>query len=209
MDLIASYGCVDAIGIGMPGQVLPSGEVKKLGNIKHWKTVNLKKLLEKRFKVPVNVINDAKAFTLAEAVVGGGRNFRSVVGIILGTGIGSGIVFDRQIYIGSNSLAGEIGHIELLNGQFLEQEVRKAGRFNKASDARRFLRTLISVIVRSVDPEIILVGGGWSRIPGMQKELEAIVRTLRKFPPKTKVKVSKLNHAGIIGACLPLFQHRD
>ena len=206
VHLIESYKDYSAIGLGMPGQVLPDGMVNNLGNVSNFKPVNLKNLLEKKFKVPVSVINDAKAFALAEATVGSGKDHDTVAGIILGTGIGCGFISKGKVYLGYNSLAGEIGHFEMPSGKFFEEEVRVAGPFKNAAAARKYLRSLVSFVVRSIDPEIIVVGGGWSKLPGMQKELETVIKTLRKFPVKTKIKVSSLKHAGIIGAVLPLLR---
>ena len=205
--LIADYKGFSGIGLGMPGQVLADGVVKSLGNVP-WKSINLKQEFISKFRVPVSVMNDTKAFAMAQALVGEGKNFKTVAGVILGTGIGVGFISDKKVYFGANRLAGEIGHFEMPNGKFFEQEVREAGPFKNAKQAHRFLRSLLTFIVRSFDPEIIIVGGGWGGLPGMQTELEYIIKNLKKFPIKTKVKVSKLKHSGIIGAALPLFRVR-
>ena len=60
--------------------------------------------------VPVRLINDARAFTLAEARVGAGRGCASLVGVTLGTGVGGGIVLDGRLLLGVHGTAGEIGH---------------------------------------------------------------------------------------------------
>ena len=60
--------------------------------------------------VPVRLINDARAFTLAEARVGAGRGCASLIGVTLGTGVGGGIVLDGRLVLGYNGTAGEIGH---------------------------------------------------------------------------------------------------
>ena len=60
--------------------------------------------------MPVRLINDARAFTLAEARVGAGKGCDSLVGITLGTGVGGGIVLDGRLVLGYHGTAGEIGH---------------------------------------------------------------------------------------------------
>jgi glucokinase len=60
--------------------------------------------------VPVKLINDARAFTLAEARVGAGKGCASLIGVTLGTGIGGGIVIDGRLVLGLDGTAGEIGH---------------------------------------------------------------------------------------------------
>ncbi|HAX92234.1 MAG TPA: fructokinase, partial [Rhodospirillaceae bacterium] len=57
--------------------------------------------------------NDASCMTLAEAIDGAGKGYPSVLGLILGTGIGSGFVVNQQIVDGPNGLTGEIGHLPL------------------------------------------------------------------------------------------------
>ena len=58
----------------------------------------------------VRLANDANCFALSEAVDGAGAGFRTVFGVILGTGVGGGIVIDRRVVDGPNAIAGEWGH---------------------------------------------------------------------------------------------------
>ena len=60
--------------------------------------------------MPVRLINDARAFALAEARVGAGKGCASLVGVTLGTGVGGGIVLDGRLVLGYHGTAGEIGH---------------------------------------------------------------------------------------------------
>ena len=60
--------------------------------------------------MPVRLINDARAFTLAEARVGAGKGCASLIGVTLGTGVGGGIVIDGRLVLGLDGTAGEIGH---------------------------------------------------------------------------------------------------
>lgn len=71
----------------------------------------LQRLLERRFKVPVLVANDAECFAVGEAVHGAGRRRHRVIGLTLGTGVGGGIVIDGKSYRGPHHLAGEFGHL--------------------------------------------------------------------------------------------------
>ena len=207
-NLITSYTGFEAIGLGLPGLVKPNGEVVRLPNILKFKHKNLRKYLNNKFKVPVNVVNDAKAFALAEALIGSGKKVKTLAGVILGTGIGVGLVSNKKIYFGRNILAGEIGGVEMPDGRTLEQQVKSSGPFKNAKQAHKYLRSLVSFIVQSVDPDMIVVGGGWSTLPGMQQEFNQILRTLKKHAIKTKVLISKLKHAGIIGAVLALKAER-
>ena len=62
---------------------------------------------------PVRCANDANCFATSEAVDGAARDARVVFGVILGTGVGGGVVVDRQPLLGANAVAGEWGHIGL------------------------------------------------------------------------------------------------
>src|SRR5690606_37720250 len=74
---------------------------------------SLKKDLTELLGIPVELANDANCFALAEAQWGAAQNYpdaRMIFGIILGTGVGGGIVFDKKIWTGRHGIAGEWGH---------------------------------------------------------------------------------------------------
>ena len=102
------------LGIGAPGPVdSRKGIVHYFPNIKGWRNVPLKQIMQKRSGFPVFVDNDANLMCLAETRVGAARGKRNVVAITLGTGVGGGIVIEGQLYRGASLAAGEIGHIPL------------------------------------------------------------------------------------------------
>ncbi|OGC35189.1 transcriptional regulator, partial [candidate division WOR-1 bacterium RIFOXYB2_FULL_48_7] len=103
---------VSKIGIGVPGPILyDQGIVIEPPNLPGWKKVNLKKILEKEFKVPVFLDNDANCAALAEAYFGAGKNAQNFIYITVSTGIGGGIIINRQLYRGAIGAAGEFGHM--------------------------------------------------------------------------------------------------
>jgi len=103
---------ISCIGIGVPGPVLyEKGVVIEPPNLPGWKRVNLKKILEKEFKVPVSLDNDANCAALAEAYFGAGKKARNFIYITVSTGIGGGIIIDRKLYRGAIGAAGEFGHM--------------------------------------------------------------------------------------------------
>ena len=67
------------------------------------KNVPLKKIMQNKFKLPVFLDNDAKCFTLGEAIFGNGKKHENVVGITLGTGFGCGLVIHKKIYHGRSN----------------------------------------------------------------------------------------------------------
>lgn len=72
----------------------------------------IKKVLEKKFRRPVVLDNDANLFALGEAVGGQGKKYRYVVGLTMGTGIGCGLVIDKKLYYGQGG-ASEFGHVTI------------------------------------------------------------------------------------------------
>lgn len=103
----ASYG---KIGIGIPGTIDPTTGLVKNANSTWLNGKPLDKDLEKLLKLPVRVANDANCFALSEATDGAGKGADVVLGIIVGTGCGSGIVAHGRILTGPNAIAGEWGH---------------------------------------------------------------------------------------------------
>lgn len=80
------------------------------GHIKNWKGSRIKDEMEKKFHVPVYVLNDANAAALGEMWLGAAKGKKDVIVMTVGTGIGGGIIVGSQILLGANGFAGEIGH---------------------------------------------------------------------------------------------------
>lgn len=110
-EWVADPDRVMGIGIATPGLIAHDrGEVLFASNLR-WKNVKLRELVSARFAVPVYVENDTNAAALGELARGVGTSFRTLVYVAVGTGIGSGIVLDGQLFRGSWGVAGEMGHI--------------------------------------------------------------------------------------------------
>ncbi|HSV32384.1 MAG TPA: ROK family protein [Atribacteraceae bacterium] len=113
-DLVENQvSTVVALGIGIPGLIdWEKGICKLLPNFAHkWKGVPIKAWMERQISLPVGIINDVRAITLAEKRFGAGKNVKTMVMIAIGTGIGGGVVIDGDLYIGQDGGAGEFGHI--------------------------------------------------------------------------------------------------
>ncbi len=109
-----SQGLISGIGICAPGPLDPrSGVVINPPNLPGWRNFPLADLTSKAYDLPVRVDNDGNAAALAEALWGAGRGYRNVFCATIGTGIGTGIVFDGRIYHGRTGAAAEGGHITI------------------------------------------------------------------------------------------------
>jgi len=100
-----------AVGLAIPGVVDPDqGHVVITPNMS-LSDVSVGPQLEEHFRVPVALGNDCNLGALGESWLGSGRNTRSSIAILVGTGIGSGIVVGGRLWTGARESAGEIGHI--------------------------------------------------------------------------------------------------
>ncbi|MVG16971.1 ROK family protein [Aeromonas jandaei] len=102
------------IGMGTPGARDPQTGLMKNCNTTELNGKPFKEDLERKLGVPVLIANDANCFALAETHLGAVRqhhpNAKVVFGIIMGTGVGSGIVINGRILNGHHGIAGEWGH---------------------------------------------------------------------------------------------------
>jgi N-acetylglucosamine kinase len=103
-------GQPDRIAISITGVVDPETKEIKCANIPCIDGRTLSADLSDILGLPVLVANDADCFALAEAGAGAGRGHRIVLGVILGTGVGGGLVVDGRLINEDGGFAGEWGH---------------------------------------------------------------------------------------------------
>ncbi len=216
---------IDAIGIGVPGLIdAETGNVFDVVNIPSWKKVPLKKWIQDRYSIPAEVNNDANCFALGEHYFGKGKNVQSMVGVTLGTGLGSGIIINQHLYSGRNGGAGEFGMIDyksrpveyFASGQFFENMYDVTGEtvFRQAqagdSDALRMYREMgthlgkaIKMILFALDVELIVLGG--SVRSAWEFFRESMWEEIKTFPftralQHLRIEISELENAGMLGA---------
>jgi glucokinase len=103
-----------ALGICSPGPIdHEAGLIIDPPNLTGWRNVPLRQMLADRLGLPVTLEHDAKASALGEYHYGVGRGERSMVYIVVGTGVGAAIIIDGQLYRGMHNAAGEVGHITI------------------------------------------------------------------------------------------------
>jgi len=218
---------VRGIAVGAPGPLnYKTGIIYYAPNLPRWKNIKLKKILERKFKVPVKVDNDANIFALGE------KRAANSVGITLGSGIGSGLIIHNKLYHG-NEFAAEIGNMivkadgrkgpQNVNGALehycsgiaIEKRYYKLAKKKKTmeeiaklkdkksyevlDEAAHYLAIALNNIKNMFDPEYIILGGSLSKITYFTKKA---ISEMKKMPPKSKVKVvvSKNEHSALIGA---------
>ena len=216
---------VTGIGIGVPSAVDPEkGIVYNVNNIPSWKEVHLKEIIETEFKLPVFVNNDANCFVLGEQRYGIAKSAKNVVGIAAGTGLGSGIIINNELYAGTNTCAGEIGCVayrdriyeDYCSSRFFARiyhttgiEVYEAAQRGESialkiwDEFGNHIGNLIQMVLLTYDPEVIVFGGSISNAfqlfePSMRRNLQGFL--FPKIVEKLRIEVSQLSDVGILGA---------
>jgi predicted NBD/HSP70 family sugar kinase len=107
------------IGVGAPGLINSrEGVVINAVNL-DWHNLKLGKLLEKKYKIPVSILNDSQASAIGEYVYSGnhGQEENYIV-VNINQGIGAGILINGSLFQGDGGGAGEIGHVVAIeNGE--------------------------------------------------------------------------------------------
>jgi glucokinase len=160
------------------------------------------------------------------------KAYSNIVGLIIGTGLGSGLVLNNLLYAGENCGAGEFGMIPFrehdfeyyCSGQFFEnaygvsgEEIKQRAEGGDVKALEIFaqfgsnLGEAIKVIMLAVDPEIFILGGSASKSYEFFKD--AMWKSIRKFlyvhsSDKIKVEVSETNHIAILGAAALYYEGR-
>lgn len=218
------------IGVGVPSVVdIERGIVYDVQNIPSWKEVHLKTLLENKYQVSVYINNDANCFAVGEKHFGIAQNYKTFIGLIIGTGMAGGIIINNKLFNGANCGAGEFGTMSYLDhtyeyyscGQFFKNVHNKDGlevyqdALNGDPDALRLYEELgfhlgkaIKAILYSLDPGIIILGGSVSKAYDFFKK--SMWQSLQKFEfHKTieglKIEISKDPQIALLGAAALYF----
>ena len=101
------------VGLGMPGSISPKTGLTRNANSVWLNGKPFDKDVQKALGRDLRVANDANCFALSEATDGAGAGAKAVIGVILGTGCGGGLVVNGQLIDGVNGVAAELGHIPL------------------------------------------------------------------------------------------------
>ncbi len=106
------------VGVGSPGCLSPRTGLLRNSNTVCLNNQPLKDLIEDELQHKIVLENDANCFALAESIMGAGKNYKNVFGLILGTGCGGGVILNDKRLLGVNLIAGEWGHHSIdINGK--------------------------------------------------------------------------------------------
>lgn len=189
-ELVRSFAWGGIIGVGFPAIII-DGAAHSAANIDpEWIGTDVRKLLEEATDCQCAVLNDADAAGLAEMTLGAGQGRRdSVLVLTLGTGIGSALFFQAQLFPNL-----ELGAFPLKGGpaeHYAAAAVRKNEKLSWKSWAKR-LNLFFTQIERVFSPGLIVIGGGVSR---KSEKFFPYLETRAELVP-----ARFLNQAGMIGA---------
>jgi glucokinase len=103
-----------AVGFGVPGIINPiTGVVINLTNVRGWKEIPLRSIVQEKTGLVANLENDAKAMAYAEWRHGAGAQVPNVVCVTLGTAVGGALILNGKLYRGATFVAGEIGQMSI------------------------------------------------------------------------------------------------
>jgi fructokinase len=207
------------VGLATPGAVDPVAGYVKNANATWLIGTAIHTDLARRLGRPVRIANDADCFALSEASDGAAAGESPVVGVILGTGVGGGIVVNGALLHGPNAIAGEWGHNPLprmtgdeapgpacycgrrgcietfLSGPALSADHARAtgadavdaetvaaraddGDAQAKAAMERYLDRLgraLAGVINVVDPTVVVLGGGLSRIERLYRDLPEVL----------------------------------
>lgn len=102
---------LSGVGVAVPGLFNSDGTIELFPNLPGaWRGFQALEPVRSATNLPTAIINDARAFTLGEAIMGAALGKRTVACFVMGTGVGGGVVIDGKIHLGASGAAGEIAH---------------------------------------------------------------------------------------------------
>ena len=128
------------LGMGVPGPVSSDGVVHTCINL-GWGVLNVEQALQELTGFPVKAGNDANVAALGEYWVGGGKGYKNMVMVTLGTGVGGGIIVEGKLLCGAHGAGGEIGHMTLHREETLRCNCGKYGCVEQYCSATGVVRT--------------------------------------------------------------------
>lgn len=141
-------------GMGLPGPVEADGHIPFCVNL-GWKEGNPQEELSKLLEMPVKSGNDANVAALGEMWQGGGRGYKNLVMVTLGTGVGGGIILNEQILSGVKGVAGEIGHMHVMEDEKEACNCGGYGCLEQAASATGIVRTAMKMLADEEAPSVL------------------------------------------------------
>jgi fructokinase len=180
------------LGICMPGSISNKTDLVINSSIEFLNDTDFVGILETKLNRKIQIANDSQCFALAEALLGAGKGYNTVFGMILGTGVGGGIVINSVLHKGFHNISSEWGHTTLDTNNNITCRCGRIGCVetwlsgsgiskwaynltNKKLTTKEYLQIpdiqesflehfglAVSNLVQVLDPDCIVIGGGIS-----------------------------------------------
>ena len=142
-------------GMGLPGPVLPNGYIEFCVNL-GWKAGNPQEELSRLLDgIPVKSGNDANVAALGEMWQGGGRGYKNLVMVTLGTGVGGGVILNEKIWTGMQGVGGEIGHMHIVEGEKEQCNCHGYGCLEQVASATGIARVARRLLEKDERPSVL------------------------------------------------------
>lgn len=229
---VPNYEEANAIGIGFPG-CIKQEEIISSNNLGILANFPLIERLNKDFNKNVYIENDARVALLAEAMIGAGKNKDTICYVTISTGLGGGAIIGNKIYHGSNNLGGYFSRMildgknasnSLISGTALVKEAKERISV-KIQDTKEVfelaiggdlvakeiidkfkknLTVLLLNITYTINPEIIVLGGGVlnSKEYFLNDVINEFMLKSKNLERDTIITSAVLEEPGVIGAAL-------
>lgn len=227
---------VDGVGFSAPGAVnVKERRIDGISAVPYIHERPIFDQLEESLGLPITIENDANCAGICEVEIGAGKGSDSAVFIVIGTGIGGSIFINGKIYKGAHLFAGELGLMQSTNGKSLSYNgtaSNVASRFSKKINRKitgkelyelsdtgnkeailaleqmyDYIAEAVYNIQVSIDPQVIIFGGGISARPELVGEIS---KRYKKLTEKFEIPMLDAdlracqyqNDANLIGAAL-------
>ncbi|BDR56960.1 ROK family protein [Xylocopilactobacillus apis] len=228
-DIVSKFSDsnVEGIGFSFPGAVnSEKGVIEGISAVPYIHNFPIKKELEKRFKLPISMANDANCAAIAEITDGAAKDVKNVLFLVIGTGVGGAAVLNRHLIIGNHLYGGEFGMM-LVKGKALSSVgtvVSLASKYNKLShtnlsgkevldlakksepSAKKLADEMFECLAQGIynlqftlDPEKFVIGGGVSKNSYFFDQLNSALKTL----------VKEINLIDYVPAVIPAHFYND
>ncbi|GAA3471767.1 ROK family transcriptional regulator [Nonomuraea roseola] len=212
-----------AAGVATTGLVDGAGRVMFSDALPEWTGLDLAAHVGGLLPCPVRVENDSKLAALAECWTGVARHARDMVFLLAGLRTGTGLIIDGKLHKGFGNAAGSIGSLPAVGWIRAQEHLRsvegeardvfaaaRRGERDAVAAVRRYVKDLAlgaSALVLTLDPEVVVVGGGFSRSADVL--VEPLRRELDRWCLRTpEVRMSTLGDEGVaLGAVRLALDH--
>ncbi len=130
LAISTNYPPLRAIVVGVPSVVEPQTGIVEWAPSLGWSNLPLGDMLKSEFRLPAHIENDVNLAAVGEHWKGNGRDINNMVFVSVGTGVGSGIIINGELYLGSTGAAGEVSYF-IADVETLRDQVGHIGVLEK------------------------------------------------------------------------------